>query len=124
MLSVEYLKINMPQPITQREEIEKQGWKDEEYELSLKAADRFLDEPYSDPDDDIRTISRQFIRSTERMDEVIKMLPDFIFSTLQSYKEGLMKEIDEVFNYPCDCVRRQENCQHEWSKRRYSCAYA
>ncbi len=37
-----------------------------ERELALKLADRLLDVPYADPDDDTRTLARQFIRETER----------------------------------------------------------
>lgn len=42
------------------------GWETEEYKLAIKLADRLLDEPYADPDDDLRTLARQFLRAVER----------------------------------------------------------
>jgi hypothetical protein len=41
-----------------------------EKEQAVKMANRALDVPWSDPDDDLRTISRQFLRAIEREEKV------------------------------------------------------
>ena len=41
---------------------------DKEFARTLRLADRLLDEPYADPDDDLRTLARQFLRAVERSD--------------------------------------------------------
>jgi len=53
-----------------------------EFEEALLKADKALDEPYADPDDDLRTISRQFLRLNERY--------------TQAKKEGAMKVMEKV----------------------------
>jgi hypothetical protein len=37
-----------------------------EFELAIEMARRALNVPYADPDDDLRTISRQFLRLAKR----------------------------------------------------------
>lgn len=50
-------------------------WKNShDYKQALYAADKALDEPNVDPDDDLRTISRQFIRMTERYEHLEKQI--------------------------------------------------
>lgn len=39
--------------------------KETEYEKAIKLANQLLDEPYADPDDDLRLLARQFLRATE-----------------------------------------------------------
>lgn len=41
-----------------------------EFQLTVKLAERLLDEPYADPDDDLRTLARQFNRAVEREDRL------------------------------------------------------
>lgn len=41
---------------------------DEDLKRAIYFANKALDEPSADPDDDLRTVSRQFLRALERID--------------------------------------------------------
>ncbi len=45
-----------------------------EYEETVALANRLLDEPNEDPDDDLRTLSRQFLRQVEKVSALEKNL--------------------------------------------------
>ena len=51
--------------------MKKPGVHKTEYEKAVVLANRLLDEPYSDPDDDLRMLSRQFLRQIERTDRAV-----------------------------------------------------
>jgi hypothetical protein len=45
-----------------------------ELDEAIAAANRQLDEPFADPDDDIRTVARQFLRSRETIERLCTAL--------------------------------------------------
>ena len=47
-----------------------------DFKQAVYAADILLDTPYADPDDDIRTVARQFNRMVERYNTLAKELAD------------------------------------------------
>lgn len=47
-----------------------------------KLADKLLDEPYADPDDDLRVLSRQLLRRREVVERLEKRLAETIDGTL------------------------------------------
>lgn len=67
-----------------------QEWKkSRDYEYAIEYANRLLDAPYADPDDDIRTLARQFLRMIERYD---KQKSDFIKEVEGMKLKSLPKE--------------------------------
>lgn len=44
-----------------------------EYEQAIQLAEKVLDTPYRDPDDDLSMMSRQFLRSIERVKILLPM---------------------------------------------------
>lgn len=69
-------------------EKEEKSWEaTDDYKRAIKYADNALDEPYADPDDEIRTISRQFFRQIERTDYYMKLL--------SHQQEELIRKIEE-----------------------------
>lgn len=50
-------------------------WKDShDYKQAIFAANKLLDENWADPDDDPRTVARQFLRMIERYDALAERL--------------------------------------------------
>lgn len=43
-----------------------------EFDEAVRMANAALDRPYADPDDDLATISRQFLRTIEQRDRLLK----------------------------------------------------
>lgn len=73
--------------------VEGQPWETEEYKRTVKLAEKLLDEPYADPDDDLRMLARQFNRAVER----ISLFSD---STLREVTELLPKKMESGRNNP------------------------
>jgi hypothetical protein len=49
----------------------KHTWDSGELDIAIRYANELLDEPYADPDDHARTVARQFIRLSEKVDTLI-----------------------------------------------------
>jgi hypothetical protein len=41
-----------------------------EFEFAVRLANKVLDRPYGDPDDDLAVLARQFLRAVERLDPI------------------------------------------------------
>jgi hypothetical protein len=55
-----------------------------DYDAAVRAANKALDEPWVDPDDDLRTISRQFLRTIEVRDTLMQAVRSTLVSLSQS----------------------------------------
>lgn len=82
-----------------------------EKEVAIQMATMALDVPNADPDDDLRTISRQFLRSLEKTDteikdayEVIYRLEDDLHNS-ETENDHLKEKISKLN----DCIGRLEN---------------
>lgn len=62
----------MQNPTTSKQELEKTFKDTHDYKQAIYAANKALDEPWADPDDDLRTVSRQFLRMIERYDNAVE----------------------------------------------------
>jgi hypothetical protein len=51
---------------------------------TLQLANRLLDEPFCDPDDDLRTLCRQLLRTAERQDKLMAAVRAALTSLSQS----------------------------------------
>jgi len=60
---------------------------EDERSQAARIADRLLDEPYADPDDDIRVVCRQFNRSQEEIKQLRESLEANIVVSKQRYEE-------------------------------------
>lgn len=72
-----------------------QNIREEEFELAKKVAEKLLDEPYTDPDDDLRTLARQFNRLNERCLSLISHHN----TTLKEIEEEVRKEFDAFWQH-------------------------
>ncbi len=65
-------------------------WKNShDFKQAVYAADKLLDEPWADPDDDARTVARQFNRMVERYDALATELA----AAVQKERERIMQEV-------------------------------
>ena len=60
-----------------------------DFKQAVYAADILLDTPYADPDDDIRTVARQFNRMVERYNTLAKELADARREVITEIEGGL-----------------------------------
>ncbi len=63
-----------------------------EHEQAIKLANKVLDRPYGDPDDDQAVLARQFLRAVERCETYCNGLEESI--KLQSHYGGLLNAYD------------------------------
>jgi hypothetical protein len=60
-----------------------------EKELAIELANRVLDRPGGDPDDDLAVLARQFLRALERLNEYKPNLgPEFDWRALQALRKA------------------------------------
>ena len=64
-----------------------------EYQEAVALANRVLDRINTDPDDDLAILSRQFIRSTERLAQALKDARE------EAYQAGIRRAITDVENW-------------------------
>lgn len=66
---------------------------EDERTQAARIADRLLDEPYADPDDDIRVLARQFNRSQEEVErrnrELFRLQAALTFIREESIPQGM-----------------------------------
>lgn len=74
-----------------------EGWKESlDYKQAIYAANKFLDEPYIDPDGDECTVSRQFLRMIER------------YSSRDTYwKERVREEVETEIAEAVELTKRE-----------------
>lgn len=72
-------------------------WKEShDFKQAIFAAEKLLDEPWSDPDDDARTVARQFNRMLERNDILQKQLND------------VLEHLFDVHHCNCDLICKKK----------------
>lgn len=82
-----------------------QEWKNShDYKQAIYAANKLLDEPYADPDDDSRTVARQFLRMIERYDALAQAHQSGIeqgrVEERKQLIDDIMAEIDGHYDNP------------------------
>ncbi len=73
---------------------------------ALKLAERLLDEPYCDPDDDLRVLSRQLLRRQEVVERVEKRLAE----TMDPTRDLIEANRDTILNFHEEAIRRIRKC--------------
>ena len=70
-----------------------------EFEETVQLANRLLDEPYADPDDGLRMLSRQFLRQVEAVsklkENLVKQL-DPMGDLIQANRDEILKKHEEA----------------------------
>ena len=72
-----------------------------DFKQAVYAADKFLDEPYADPDGDAQTVSRQFNRMVERYDALKETLHLELQKAREEERERIWREYEQfnTFEY-------------------------
>jgi hypothetical protein len=78
---------------------------------AIKLANRLLDVPWSDPDDDLRTLARQLLRRTEEVERLAERL-----AAAERAKDEMDAELGDIVEEICPWT------PEEWQKDRVSVA--
>lgn len=70
-----------------------------EHESAIRLANKLLDEPYADPDDDLRLLARQFLRAKEMAARIVVDLYEMRASTMLPYKPEHFEKVHDAFKY-------------------------
>ncbi len=71
---------------------------EQEHEIAIRLANKLLDEPNADPDDDLRLLARQFLRAKELAPRLIVDLLEMRVSTMHKY-QSKDEKIQDGFKY-------------------------
>ena len=66
------------------------------------------------PNNRIREEWRNKLRDFDYTNHRGQGLEDFIDELLKSQREELVEKIEKMWNYPCNCSRKQLECKHNY----------